>query len=293
MQLFHIVLALIVVIIWGFNFVVIKIGLQDISPWLLGFARFFLTSIPAVFFIKRPRIPFRMIAWYGLVMFALQFSLLFWGMYVGVTPGLASLLLQVQVFFTILLALIFFGEKIRIWQIIGALVSFAGIAYVAVNLGGNITLSGLLLVIGAAASWGAGNVISKKIGKVNMVALVIWGSLVAWPPLLIISFMVEGADRVFYTFQHLTWLSGGAVLYITYLSTLVCFGIWSWLLHHYPLGTIAPFTLLVPIFGILSSVIVLNEPLETWKIIAALLVIIGLCINILGPRMLKIKSGKH
>ncbi len=292
MQLFNIILALLVVIIWGFNFVVIKVGLEEISPLLLGFARFFLTSIPAVFFIKKPSAPFKMVAWYGLVMFALQFSLLFIGMYAGVTPGLASLLLQLQVFFTVLLATLFFREKLHFWQILGALVSFSGIAFVAMNLGGNITLTGFLLVIGAAASWGVGNVISKKIGKVNMVSLVIWGSLIAWPPLLAISFIVEGADKVLYTFQHLTWLSGGAVLYITYLSTLFGFGVWSWLLHHHPLGTIAPFTLLVPIFGILSSVLVLGEPLQSWKVLAAILVIIGLCINLLGPKMFAKASKK-
>ena len=285
MQSIHFALALLVVMVWGFNFVVIKVGLQEISPLLLGFARFFLTSIPAIFFIKRPKVPFRMVLWYGLVMFALQFALLFMGMYAGVTPGLASLLLQLQVFFTALLAISFFGEKLHLWQVIGALVAFSGIALVAMHLTGDITLTGFLLVIGAAASWGAGNVISKKIGKVNMVSLVIWGSLVAWPPLLAISCFIEGPDKLFYTFQHLTWMSGGAVLYITYLSTLFGFGVWSWLLHHHPLGTIAPFTLLVPVFGILSSTLVLGEPLQSWKIFAALLVIAGLCINLLGPRI--------
>ncbi|HEY2811082.1 MAG TPA: EamA family transporter [Rhabdochlamydiaceae bacterium] len=289
MQTFHIICALLVVVIWGFNFVVIKIGLDEISPLLLGFARFFLTSITAIFFVKRPKAPFKMVIWYGLVMFALQFALLFMGMYAGVTPGLASLLLQLQMFFTVLLALLFFKEKLRLWQIIGALVSFAGIAIVAMHLSGNVTLLGFLLVIGSAASWGAGNVISKKIGKVNMVSLVIWGSLIAWPPLLAISLIVEGGDKIVHTFQHLTWLSGGAVLYITYLSTLLGFGIWSWLLHRYPLGTIAPFTLLVPVFGILSSALVLNEPLEIWKLGAAALVIIGLCINLVGPKMLSRK----
>jgi O-acetylserine/cysteine efflux transporter len=284
MPLLHLGLTLLVVIIWGFNFVVIREGLETISPLLLGFARFFLTSIPAVFFIKRPGVPFGKVLGYGLVMFALQFTLLFMGMYAGVTPGLASLLLQLQVFFTAILAALFFGEKLRPLQIIGALVSFSGIVLVAMHLSGSITLTGFLLVIAAAASFGAGNVISKKIGKVNMVSLVVWGSLVAWPPLLIISFMVEGADKVLHTFQHLTWLSGGAILYITYLSTLFGFGAWSWLLHHHPLGTIAPFGLLVPVFAILSSVLVLGEPLQPWKIFAALLVIAGLCINLLVLR---------
>lgn len=163
--------------------------------------------------------------------------------------------------------------------------AFSGIALIAMNLSGGVTPIGFLLVIAAAASWGAGNVISKKIGKVNMVSLVVWGGLIAWPPLLAISCVIEGTDKVFYTFQHLTWLSGGAILYITYLSTLFGFGVWSWLLHHHPLGTIAPFTLMVPVFGILSSVLVLGEPLQSWKIFATLLVVGGLCINLLGPRI--------
>lgn len=289
MPLLHILLALLIVVVWGFNFVVIKVGLEGISPLLLGFARFFLTSIPAVFFIKRPAVPFKMVVLYGLIMFALQFALLFMGMYAGVTAGLASLILQFQVFFAMLLAVVFFKEKLHSWQIIGALISFVGILLIAMNLGGSVTLSGFLLVVAAAAAWGVGNVISKKIGKVNMVSLVIWGSVIAWPPLLAIALIVEGPDKVLYTFQHLDWLSGGAVLYITYLSTLFGFVAWSWLLHHHPLGMVTPFTLLVPIFGILSSVLVLGEPLQLWKICAALLVIVGPCINLLGPRML---SGK-
>ncbi|MBS3904445.1 MAG: EamA family transporter [Simkania sp.] len=285
MQWSHCALTVLVIAVWGFNFVVIKVGLEEIPPLLLVFSRFFLISIPAVFFVKRPAVPFKMIVGYGLIMFALQFSLLFLGMYAGVSPGLASLLMQTQVFFTVLLAMMFFGETWHLWQIIGGLVAFSGIALVSMNLGGGLTLLGFFLVIASAVCWSVGNVISKKIGKVNTVPLVIWSSLVAWPPLLMISLMVEGGDKVLYALQHLTWVSGGAVLYITYLSTLFGYGVWSWLLHHHPLGAVAPFTLLVPVFGILSSVLVLGEPLQSWKIVAALLVIIGLCINMLGPRV--------
>jgi O-acetylserine/cysteine efflux transporter len=285
MRLSHYVLILLVVMTWAFNFVVIKTGLQEISPLLLGFSRFFLTSIPAVFFIKRPAAPFRMIILYGLFIFALQFGLLFMAMHAGVTPGLASLVLQLQVFFTILLGILFFDEKSSVWQVVGALVAFLGVGLVAMNLGGNVTFTGILLVVGAAASWGTGNVISKKIGKVDMVSLVVWGSLVAWPVLLALALIVDGPDKALNTLLHLEWISVGSVLYITYLSTLFGFGVWSWLLHQHPIGSVAPFTLLVPVFAILSSVLVLNEPLQTWKIVATLLVIAGLCINLLGPRL--------
>ncbi len=227
-----------------------------------------------------------MVIWYGLVMFALQYAFLFIGMYAGVSPGVAAILLQLQVFFTILLGVMCFKEKIHLWQILGALVSCSGIAFILLNLGGNITLLGCLLVIGSALSWGAGNAISKQIGKVDVISLVIWGSLVAWPLFLILNLFLEGPDKILFVARHLSWLSGGAILYITFVSTLVAFGIWSWLIHHHPTGTVAPFTLLIPIFGILSSVLALGEPLQSWKIIAALLVIGGLGVNLLGPRLI-------
>lgn len=290
MPLSHLLMVLLVILIWGFNFVVIAVGLEEISPLLLGFSRFFLTSIPAVFFIKRPDCPFKMVIAYGLVMFALQFSLLFMGMYAGVTAGLASLIAQAHVFFTAFLAPIIFKERLRSWHILGGLVAFTGIGLVGMHLDGGSTLKGFILVVLSAASFSAGNVLSKKIGKINTVSLVIWGSLIAWPPLLALSFLLDGTEKIFYTSLHLNALSIGAVFYITYLSTLFCFGVWSWLLHHHPLGSIAPFTLLVPILAIFSSVLVLKEPLEVWKIISALLVVLGLSIYFLGPKWMRKKN---
>ncbi len=286
----HLILALLVVAVWGFNFVVIKVGLEGVPPLFLAFTRFFLTSIPAVLFVKKPEVPFHMIIWFGLIMFALQFAFLFLGMYAGITPSLASLLMQLQVFFSILLAVVVFKERLHIWQIVGGFVAAGGIALVASHFGEGVTLSGFLLVIASAASWGIGNVLSKKIGKVNMLALIVWGSLIAWPPLLLLSLAVEGVPAILDCLTHLTWLSTGTVLYIAYLSTLFAFAIWSWLIHHHPLTTIAPFTLLVPVFGMIGSTLVLGEPLQSWKILAAVLVISGLCINLLGPRLFPRKN---
>jgi O-acetylserine/cysteine efflux transporter len=285
MHLSHVVLALLLVLVWGFNFVAIKEALQEIPPLLLCFLRFFLTSIPAVFFIKFPAASWRKVVLYGLSMFALQFALLFMGIYAGVTPGLASLLVQTQVFFTIFLAVVFLDDHLHRWQLIGAAVAFCGIIFVGVKVGGSATFLGFLLIIASALSWSIGNLVSKKMGHVNMMALVIWGSLVAWPPLLVLSVVFEGPARILSSLQHLSWQSSGSVLYITYLSTLFGFGVWSWLLHHYRLPLIAPFTLLVPIIAMASSVIVMGEPLQSWKIGAAALVIAGLCINLMGPRL--------
>lgn len=278
-------LAILVVAIWGFNFVVIKVGLKEIPPILLCALRFFLSAFPAVFFIKRPAVPFRSVMAFGLVMFASQFALLFSGMYAGTTAGMASLVLQVHVFFTVALAVVFLAEQPSIWQIIGALTAFSGIGLVAAHTGGEISALGLILIVAAAASWGIGNLIAKKLGKVDMLALVVWGSLVAWPPLLLLSYLLEQDSWSLEGMAHLSWPTIGAVGYIAYLSTLLGFAVWSWLLSHYPAATVAPFTLLVPVFGFTSSALALGEPLYPWKLAAAILIIAGLCINLAGARI--------
>jgi O-acetylserine/cysteine efflux transporter len=278
-------LAILVVAIWGFNFVVIKVGLKELPPILLCALRFFLSAFPAVFFIKRPAVPFRSVMAFGLVMFASQFALLFSGMYAGTTAGMASLVLQIHVFFTVALAVVFLAEQPSVWQIIGALTAFSGIGLVAAHTGGEISALGLILIVAAAASWGIGNLIAKKLGKVDMLALVVWGSLVAWPPLLLLSYLLEQDSWSPEGMAYLSWPTIGAVGYITYLSTLLGFAVWSWLLSHYPAATVAPFTLLVPVFGFTSSALALGEPLYPWKLAAAVLIIAGLCINLAGTRI--------
>lgn len=289
----HILLVLGVVAVWGFNFVVIKVGLDEFPPLLLCAARFFLTSLPAIFFIKRPNVPFRQVALYGLIMFALQFALLFTGMYIGIAPGLASLMLQVNVFMSAILAYFIFGEKWTTGKIIGGLIAFSGIGLVACNLSGHVTGLGFTLVMAAAFFWSIGNVISKKMGKINMVALVIWASLVAWPPLLILSYFIEGPEKILYSLSHIKLLSVGAVFYLTYLSTLFGYGTWSYLVHHHPIQTISPFTLFIPIIGILSSVLVLGEPLQSWKVIAGVLVVTGVGLNLFWSRIFKKKDNPN
>lgn len=284
MRLPHLFLAIFTILIWGFNFVFIKIGLSGIPPIFLVFCRFFLTCFPAIFFVKRPEIPFTKLLSYGLVMFALQFTLLFSGMYVGVTPGIAALILQVQVFFTIFLGVIILKEKLHKLQIVGALVAIGGITCIGLHLQGEVSIAGFLLILGAAAAWAPGNVISKKIGSVNILSLVVWSSLIAWPPLLLASFCIEGSSTILNSLATLQWKSIGAVCYITYMSTLFGFCTWNHLIQRYTLGTIAPFSLLSPVVGILGSVLVFNEPLQSWKILAGSLIISGLCINLLSAR---------
>lgn len=293
MPVAHIFLALLVALVWGINFLFVKLALEEISPFFLCALRFTLASIPAIFFIKPPSIPFKLIFSYGLVMFALQFSLLFLGMSAGMTPGMASLLIQVQVFFSMFFASIVLKDTPNLLQIMGALVSFSGIALVATHFDSNISISGFILILASAATWGVGNLITKKASNVNMVALVIWGSFAAVIPMFIVALLFEGPSSIISTFHHLTWRGGSSLLYIVYISTWVGYGVWNWLLSRYPIGTIVPFTLLVPLVGLLSSVVVLGEPFQLWKLASGLLVISGLCINIISTRLFNIKTSRE
>ena len=284
MPISHLLLILLVIVIWGLNFIFVKLGLQEISPLLLCAIRFFLASIPAIFFIKPPSAPFKIVAAYGLVMFGLQFGFVFMGMYAGMTPGMASLIMQVQVFFSMFFAVFFLGEQPAMGQIIGALVSFMGIGLVAMHFDNNVSLLGFILILAAAASWGLGNLITKKIKTTNMISVVVWGSFVACLPMFVLSLIFEGPQSMVASYNNVTWVGIGSLLYIVYVSTWIGYGVWSWLIGRYPVGMIVPFTLLIPVVGLLSSVLILGEPFQLWKLVSCLLVISGLCINILSTR---------
>lgn len=284
----HIFLLVLVVALWGINFVFVKIGLQELPPMLLCFARFFIVSIPAVFFFKPPSAPFKYVALYSLVMFVFQFVLMFYGMHIGVSAGLASLLLQTQVVFSIIFASLFLKEKLNRWQVFGSILSFTGISVVGGNLGASATLPGLFLVLSAAATWGGGSIIVKMMGKTKTSSLLVWSSLLAWPPLLLLSLFFENSHPLVLNFHQLAPQTYVAILFIVLCSTVFGFGVWNWMVQLYPITTVAPFTLLVPIFGMVSSMIWLGEELEAWKILAGLLVIGGLAFNLLGTHLKKL-----
>lgn len=286
----HLLLALVIVFFWGVNFAIIKLGLRQISPLGLGVIRFVLAAFPWIFFIRRPPIPLSSLALYSLLIFALQFGFLFTGMKVGVSAGLASLVMQLQVFFTIGFAVLFLAERPTRWQLLGALFAFGGIAVVAANLGGDITLAGLLLLILGAMAWGGGNIVSRLIsmrhGAISVLGLVCWGSLFATPPLLAVALIVD-PQGLAASFSGLDWTSLGAIAYLVYISTLFCFGAWSLLLSLYPVATVAPFTLLVPVFGFLGSAVLLGEAIQPWKLLASALIIAGLILNVFGQRLFR------
>ena len=285
----HLLLILLVVLAWGINFIFVKLALQDMSPLFLCAVRFLWASVPAIFFVKLPKIPLKLLAGYGFFMFGLQFSLVFMGMYVGMTPGMASLIMQVQVFFSMFFAVLLFGEQPQPSQILGALVSFAGIGLVALHFDQNVSLLGFLCVLGAAASWGVGNLIAKKMNTKDLISVVVWSSFIICIPMFAAALMIEGPQQFIANYEHLSWKGFGSIAYIVYISTWVGYGLWNWLLGHYPVNVVVPFTLLVPVVGIISSVLAFGEPFQLWKIEACLLVICGLCINIFSSRFFRLK----
>lgn len=280
----HALLALGVVAVWGTNFVVIKVALHALPPLLLGVLRFTLALLPAVFFIPRPEVPWRKLAAYGMLIGAGQFGLLYLAMNGQIAPGLASLVIQTQVFFTIGLAMLADGERVRAYQWAALALATAGIAVIAAHTGGDTTLLGLGMVLVAAASWACGNQVARSMGRVQMLGVVVWSSAFALPPLLLLSLWVEGPARMV---QGLAAADAGvwaAVVWQAAGNTLFGYAAWGWLMARHPAATIAPMALLVPVFGMGASALLLNEGLPVWKLGAAALVLSGLALNLFGPR---------
>ncbi len=284
MHVFHMFSALFLAAIWGFNFIFIQFALQDMSPLMLCALRFFFASVPALLFFRLPKTSIKLLVAYGLLIFALQFLFLFLGIKAGVTPGLAGLLVQVQVFFSLFFASLILKERILGWQIIGALVAFSGVAVVFMHVGGEVSALGLVLILCASLSWGLGSLLIKKMGQVDPMGLVVWGSFIAFIPLCVLVLCMEGLDT-FYELRHISSEGLISVLYIAYASTWVGYGLWNSLLGRYAISMLVPFTFLVPIFAIIGSVLILHEPLYSWKILAGMLVLSGLCINLFSSRL--------
>ena len=285
MTLADILTALCVVTIWGVNFVVIKIGLEDLPPVLFTALRFVFAALPLVFFVKRPQAAWPLVLAYGMFQFALQFTLLFSGIKLGLPAGLASLVIQLQAFFTIGLAVLLLGERPQAVQLLGALVALSGMGLVAVHLEGQATLIGFVLVVMGGLCWALANIATKKMGQVNALSLVVWGSLVASPPLLLASWLMEGRAAWELAAHNASLTSLFTVLFQSYPNTILGFGIWSMLMRRYAAATIAPFTLLVPVAGMTSAALILGEQLEWWKVAAGALVLFGLALNQFGARL--------
>ncbi|AMA46080.1 EamA family transporter [Pseudomonas monteilii] len=285
MPLRDLLLALVVIVVWGLNFVVIKIGLDGLPPMLLGALRFALVAFPAVFFIKRPQLPWRWLIAYGATISLGQFAFLFQAMYSGMPPGLASLVLQSQAFFTLFFAALFLREPLRPASLAGLLVAAGGLALIGSEDSSHVPLLALVLTLCAGAMWGMGNIITRRFGSVDLVALVIWGGLIPPLPFLALSYWLEGPDLIGQALTGIGWHSIGALAYLAFIATMLGYSLWSTLLSRHPAGKVAPFSLLVPVIGLSSSAWLLGERLSAIQGWGALLVMLGLLINVFGARL--------
>ena len=275
-------LALLVILAWGLNFAVIKVGVADMPPLLLGALRYLLAAFPALLFVKPPKVPLRLYLLYGMTMAVTQFALLFTAIHIGMPSGLASLVLQSQALFTLLFAVLLLGERFRLANLFGLLVAAGGLLLIGSQGNGLMTLAGFLLTLCAAAMWALGNIVTRKLGKVNLVGLVVWGSLVPPLPFFALSWLMEGPEVIESALRGFSLDTLLVLVYLAFCATILGYGLWSRLLSRYPASQVAPFSLLVPVVGLTSSALLLDERLSSLQLVGALLVMLGLLLNFCG-----------
>lgn len=286
MQIFDIFLAMLVALIWGFNFIVIEVGLGSFPPILFSALRFLCATFPAILFIHRGGIGWRWIISIGFILGVVMFSLLYVGMDVGMPAGLSSLVLQIQVIFTLLLSGILLHDPPTAWQKIGVAVALGGIALLASEMYDTDSFLGLVLIISAGFAWALSNILMKLSGKIDMLRLIIWMSIIPPIPLLFISLIFEEGQLEAIT--SISWSGIGSILYTGFISTVLGFGIWGRLFKKYSPNVIAPFALFVPVFGIILSASILNESFTSMEFLALCLVFAGIIPVVFGTKFSKI-----
>ncbi|AUU91165.1 MULTISPECIES: O-acetylserine/cysteine exporter [Enterobacteriaceae] len=284
-------LALLVVVVWGLNFVVIKVGLHNMPPLMLAGLRFVLVAFPALLFIARPKVPLRLLLGYGLTISFGQFAFLFCAIKFGMPAGLASLVLQAQAFFTIILGAGVFGERLQGKQLAGiALAVFGVLVLIEASLSGqHIPMIGFALTLAAAFSWACGNIFNKKImshsSRPPVMSLVVWSALIPIIPFMVASLVFEGPALMRQSLVSIDLTTILSLVYLAFVATIVGYGIWGSLLGRYETWRVAPLSLLVPVVGMASAALLLGESLSLLQLGGAVLIMAGLYINVFGFRL--------
>lgn len=289
----HAALATLVAVIWGVNFVVIEWGLRpedghSVPPLLFVALRFAAVVVPAAFFVPRPQAPWRTVAAVGLFMSLGQFSLLYSAMAAGLPPGLAALVLQAQVLFTVLIAALWLREPPTRQQLVGVGIGAAGLVVVGLGRGGHVPLAALLLCVAGALSWGVGNVVSRRAARFGVTAgsglsMAVWSSLVVPVPLLLLSVVLDGPAEVGAALVHLdgrAWLS---TAYTAGLASLVGYSIFNGLLARYPASSVVPFVLIAPPVAMLSAWALLDQVPNGAEVVGGLVVLLGVLVTSARP----------
>lgn len=277
-------LAVLIAFIWGVSFIAIKAGVAEAPALFLTALRFFLAAFPAVFFVPRPKVKLLDLAGYGLCIGVGQFGLLFAAVKFGMPAGLASLIIQMQALFTLVLAHFVLGQKARGAQVFGAVVALAGVAIIGYARGASAPLAPFFALLGAAGFWSLGNLFSIRAGRTNMLAFIVWSSLFAPAPLLLLSLALEDHAAIVAAALRPTLAVWGGAAFLAYGATIVGFGLWSFLLSRHPAAQVAPFSLLVPVFGIAAAALVYHEPLGGVAALGVAVVMAGLAITVFWRR---------
>ncbi|MFE3737337.1 EamA family transporter [Streptomyces sp. NPDC059134] len=278
MRTAHKALAVLVAALWGVNFVVIEVGLGHFPPLLFSALRFLVAALPAVFFVGRPKVAWTWVIGVGLALGVAKFGLLFVGMDRGMPAGLSSLVLQIQAVFTLVFAAVALGERPGRVRLLGMGVALAGIAVAAADEGSSGPVLAFALVIAAAACWGVSNVLTRKASPPDALNFMVWVSVVPVLPLLGLSLLFEGPEADLAALRALDWSGAGTVLYVAWVTTVFGFGAWGYLLRRYPASSVAPFSLLVPVFGMSSAAVLLGEPVSPLRWCAAALLVGGVAL---------------
>ncbi len=282
----HSALAVAVAVLWGINFVAIDLGLhtngREVPPLLFVAMRFLLVVFPFILFIRKPDVSWKAIIGVGLFMSAGQFGLLYLGMALGMPAGLASLVLQAQVLFTILIAARVLGERPGRRQLAGVVLGIAGLGVVALGRSAVAPVLPLMIVLAAALSWAVGNVVARHSKAASGLGLVVWSGAVVPVPLAGLSLVVDGPDVVWGTLIDLQPATILSAIYTAVFASLIGYGIWNRLLSLYPSSDVVPFTLLVPVVGMTAAWLVLNEIPTLTEILGGLILLLGVAIAVLG-----------
>ena len=263
--------------LWGATFPFTAAALEETPPLFFACLRFLAAAVFIVL-IPRPAVPWPKLIALGLLLGAGQYGFLFLSMTHGISAGLASLLIHSQAFFTIVIAMLVYGEVLRRRQLLAMALALAGLVFLVINRAEAGALSGLALVLLGAVIAACGNNVLKSLGPVDMLGVAVWMSLAAPLPLLLLSLVFESGGEPVSLFDDITWITLAAVAYSALLATLLCFAVWGRLLVTYSAAKVMPFFLLVPVFGIGLSVWLLGESLTSLQIVGSLLIFFGLAL---------------
>lgn len=275
--------ALLIAVLWGFNFVVMKHAVSEVPPLLLTALRFGLAALPAVFFVARPLVPWRTILFFGTFFGIVKFSLLFFAFHVGMPAGLASIVLQMHTFFTVMLAATLLSEWPGRTQVVGLTLGLAGLGVIALGELRSALLLPILLTMAAALAWAAANITAKHAGKFDPLGFSVWISLIPPLPMLALSALVEGPRAMADAVSGLSTWGILAVFYLAYPVSLVSTALWSSLIARNRAAAVVPFSLLVPILGTISGFLVYGEVPKIWMLVGGAMIMAGLAVSLAAP----------